>query len=58
MSVGLGVVRVQEPQVHFKYIEAAAKLGQIKEVERVCRDSTIYNPQQVGRGAHGPDPTN
>lgn len=38
---------VQEPTVHFKYIEAASKLGQLKEVERVCRDSTVYNPQQV-----------
>lgn len=37
----------QEPTVHFKYIEAAAKLGQLKEVERVCRDSTVYNAQQV-----------
>ena len=73
----------QEPLVHFKYIEAAAKLGQLKvrawrvvvgvsmfvckyprrrdrlvdslnnktdepqEVERVCRDSTVYNPQEV-----------
>jgi clathrin heavy chain len=37
----------QEPVVHFKYIEAAAKLGQLKEVERVCRDSTVYNPAEV-----------
>lgn len=37
----------QEPQVHFKYIEAAAKMQQYKEVERVCRDSTVYDPQQV-----------
>jgi len=37
----------QEPNVHFKYIEAAAKLGQLKEVERVCRDSTVYDAQKV-----------
>ena len=37
----------QEPDVHFKYIEAAAKLGQFKEVERVCRDSTVYDAAKV-----------
>ena len=29
----------QDPIVHFKYIESAAKMQQYKEVERVCRDS-------------------
>ncbi|KAJ1460266.1 hypothetical protein M885DRAFT_459036 [Pelagophyceae sp. CCMP2097] len=37
----------QEPAVHFKYIEAAAKCQQYKEVERVCRDSTVYDPVKV-----------
>lgn len=37
----------QLPVVHKKFIEAAAKVGQIKEVERVCRDSTVYDPQEV-----------
>mmetsp|Transcript_20888 Transcript_20888/g.27094 ORF Transcript_20888/g.27094 Transcript_20888/m.27094 type:complete len:1733 (+) Transcript_20888:121-5319(+) len=37
----------QEPLVHFKYIEAAAKCQQFKEVERVCRDSTVYEPIAV-----------
>lgn len=37
----------QEPNVHFKYIEAAAKMQQFKEVERVCRDSTVYEPEKV-----------
>ena len=37
----------QVPVVHKKYIEAAAKMGQFKEVERVCRDSTVYDPQEV-----------
>lgn len=37
----------QEPNVHFKYIEAATKMGQFKEVERVCRDSTVYDPLKV-----------
>ncbi len=33
--------------VHFKYIVAAAKLKNFKEVERVCRDSTVYDPVEV-----------
>ncbi len=37
----------QDPDVHFKYIEAAAKLAQFKEVERVCRDSTVYDAVKV-----------
>jgi len=37
----------QEPEVHFKYIEAACKTGQIKEVERISRESNCYNPERV-----------
>jgi len=37
----------EEPFVHFKYIQAACLLGQFKEAERVCRDSTIYEPEEV-----------
>jgi len=37
----------QLPVVHRKYIEAAAKMQQFKEVERVCRDSTVYDPIEV-----------
>ena len=33
--------------VHYKYIVAAAQLKQWKEVERVCRDSTVYDPASV-----------
>jgi clathrin heavy chain len=33
--------------VHFKYIVSAANLKQYKEVERVARDSTIYDPAAV-----------
>ncbi|XP_075235071.1 clathrin heavy chain-like [Lycorma delicatula] len=33
--------------VHFKYIQSACKTGQIKEVERVCRESNYYNPEKV-----------
>ena len=37
----------KNPQVHFKYIQAASQLGKLSEVERVCRDSTVYNPEEV-----------
>ncbi|KAG0004877.1 hypothetical protein BGZ79_007776 [Entomortierella chlamydospora] len=37
----------QDPEVIYKYIEAACKTGQIKEVERICRESDYYNPERV-----------
>ncbi|KAJ8712751.1 hypothetical protein PYW08_008055 [Mythimna loreyi] len=37
----------QDPEVHFKYIQAACKTGQIKEVERICRESNCYNAERV-----------
>ncbi|WFD29954.1 Clathrin heavy chain [Malassezia sp. CBS 17886] len=42
------VVNVNEdPEVHFKYIQAATRTGQIREVERICRESNAYNPEKV-----------
>lgn len=37
----------QEPDVVYKYIEAAAKTNQIKEIERVVRDNNVYNGEKV-----------
>lgn len=37
----------EDSEVHFKYIEAATKMGQTTEVERICRDSNYYNPEKV-----------
>ena len=37
----------QEPEVHFKYIQAACRTGQLKEVERICRESSVYDPEKV-----------
>lgn len=37
------------PEVHYKYIVAATELKQFKEVERVCRDSTVYDAELVKR---------
>lgn len=37
----------QSPEVHFKYIQAACRTGQMKEVERICRESNIYDAEKV-----------
>ena len=37
----------EDPEMHFKYIEAASKTGQIKEVERVTRESNFYDPEKA-----------
>jgi len=37
----------EDPDVNFKYIEAATKMQQFNEVERICRDSNYYNPEKV-----------
>lgn len=36
-----------DSEVHFKYIQAATRTGQIREVERICRESNYYNPGKV-----------
>ncbi|KAF2857775.1 clathrin heavy chain [Piedraia hortae CBS 480.64] len=43
-----GIVNISEDKdVTFKYIEAAAKMGQMQEVERICRESNHYDPEKV-----------
>jgi clathrin heavy chain len=37
----------EDPDVTFKYIEAATALGQFPEVGRICRESNSYNPEKV-----------
>ncbi|KAI3653844.1 hypothetical protein MP228_001791 [Amoeboaphelidium protococcarum] len=37
----------QDPVVHFKYIQAACRTGQLKEVERICRESNCYDAEKV-----------
>ncbi|PWZ28788.1 Clathrin heavy chain 1 [Zea mays] len=39
--------RDEDPDIHFKYIEAAARTGQIKEVERVTRESNFYDAEKT-----------
>ncbi|ONM20139.1 Clathrin heavy chain 2 [Zea mays] len=38
---------IEDPEIHFKYIEAAARTGQIKEVERVTRESNFYDAEKT-----------
>jgi len=48
-----------DPDVHFKYIQAASRCGNMQEVERVCRESTSYDPAVVKdflKDAKLPDP--
>ena len=37
----------QDSDVVFKYIQAAARIGQTKEIERVVRDNNVYNGEKV-----------
>eukprot|EP00930_Biecheleria_cincta_P019685 TRINITY_DN1496_c0_g1_i1.p1 TRINITY_DN1496_c0_g1~~TRINITY_DN1496_c0_g1_i1.p1 ORF type:complete len:1703 (+),score=387.00 TRINITY_DN1496_c0_g1_i1:58-5166(+) len=48
-----------DPDVHFSYIKAASRCGNMQEVERVCRESSCYNPVAVKdflKEAKLPDP--
>ena len=36
-----------DPEVHYKYIEAAAKTAQFKEVERMTRESNFYPAERT-----------
>ena len=37
----------EDPEVVFKYIQAATKCQKYGEVERICRDNSVYNPEKV-----------
>lgn len=39
--------RREDPEEHYKYIEAAARTNQLKEVERATRESNFYPPERV-----------
>ncbi|KAF2876123.1 clathrin heavy chain [Massariosphaeria phaeospora] len=42
------VVNVSEDKdVVFKYIEAATRVGQLTEVERICRENSVYDGEKV-----------
>ncbi|KNF04498.1 hypothetical protein PSTG_02408 [Puccinia striiformis f. sp. tritici PST-78] len=35
-----------DPEVHFKYMQAATRTGQISKAERICRESNYYSPEK------------
>ena len=37
----------EDPEVHFRYIEAAVKVGNMGEVERMTHDSNLYDPERT-----------
>jgi clathrin heavy chain len=37
----------EDPDIHFRYVEAAAKLGNFQEVERMCSDSQFIPAERV-----------
>ncbi|CAO3664380.1 unnamed protein product [Rhizopus stolonifer] len=37
----------QDPLVHYKYIVAACHTNNIREAERICRESNYYDPEKV-----------
>jgi clathrin heavy chain len=45
--LGAICVMSQDPDVHFKYIEAAVKCGQLKDVERHTRESDFYDAKRA-----------
>eukprot|EP00928_Gymnodinium_smaydae_P000827 TRINITY_DN1030_c0_g1_i3.p1 TRINITY_DN1030_c0_g1~~TRINITY_DN1030_c0_g1_i3.p1 ORF type:complete len:1741 (-),score=474.00 TRINITY_DN1030_c0_g1_i3:126-5348(-) len=57
--VGAILATSTDPEVHFQYIRAASRCGNMQEVERVCRESTSYDPAKVKdflKEAKLPDP--
>ncbi|KAL1511931.1 hypothetical protein AB1Y20_005212 [Prymnesium parvum] len=45
--LGAVLLKTEDPAVHFKYIQAAAKVNNLQEVERVTREDNFYDAEQV-----------
>merc|ERR1719217_1691667 len=45
--LGAILTKTEDKAVHFKYIQAAAKMGNLQEVERVTREDTFFDPEEV-----------
>jgi len=57
--LGAILAQSEDPDIHFKYIQAASRVSNIQEVERVCKESSFYNPIEVKdflKEAKLPDP--
>jgi clathrin heavy chain len=52
--LGSAVNLSEDPEVHFKYIQAATRTGQIREVEQICRESNFYNPEIFSKKPSSP----
>ncbi|CAH8290985.1 unnamed protein product [Eruca vesicaria subsp. sativa] len=46
-KAGVYIQSLKDPEINFKYIEASAKTGQLKEVERVTRESNFYDAEKT-----------
>eukprot|EP00798_Chlamydomonas_sp_ICE-L_P023296 gene23296-30532_t len=47
LYLGGRVASSEDPNEHFKYIEAASKTNQMPEVERMTRESVFYDPERT-----------
>lgn len=47
LYLGSRIATTEDPEEHYKYIEAAARTNQLKEVERATRESNFYPPERV-----------
>ena len=45
--LGAVLIKTEDTAVHFKYIQAAAKVGNLQEVERVTREDNFYDAEQA-----------
>ena len=45
--LGAILLKSEDKEVHFKYIQAAAKINNLQEVERVTREDTFFDPKEV-----------
>merc|ERR1719331_3083425 len=45
--LGAILMKTEDKSVHFKYIQAAAKVGNLQEVERVTREDKFFDPTEV-----------
>lgn len=45
--LGAIVPYTRDPEIHFRYIEAAAEMGQMQELERMTRESPCYDPERT-----------
>jgi clathrin heavy chain len=39
--------QTEDQEIYFKYIQACARLGNYKEIERVIRETNFYDPVKV-----------